>query len=134
MKKRMTHTRYLFVILFLFVLLAGAPVTLLAQGGGDNPGGGINPQESVNLPNPLGGTSTIDQLLRRIVDWLIRVGAPVAAIMIIYGAFQMLFAGGDPEKFNVGKRAILYAAVGYGIIFIGWGIVSIIEAILTTNP
>ncbi|MFH1192952.1 MAG: pilin [Candidatus Jorgensenbacteria bacterium] len=88
----------------------------------------------VTLPNPLGTTSTAQSLLERIVDWLMLAAAPVAGVMIIYGAFQMLFAGGDTEKFTNGKKTILYAVVGYGIILIGWGLVSIIEGVLTTEP
>ena len=83
------------------------------------------------LPNPLGGsTCTIPDLLKKIVDFLVLIASPIAAGMIIYGAFQILFAGGDPEKFKTGKRTILYTVVAYAIIFIGWGITSIIEDVL----
>ncbi|MFH1161726.1 MAG: pilin [Candidatus Jorgensenbacteria bacterium] len=92
------------------------------------------PAGRICLPNPLGTTATVETLARRIVDWLVLVAAPIAAVMIIYGAFQMLFAGGNPEKFGTGRKTILYAVVGYGIIFVGWGLVSIIEKLLTTNP
>lgn len=84
----------------------------------------------VALPNPLGETGTIPELLEKIVSWLILIASPIAAGMIIYGAFQILFAAGDPEKFKIGKRTILYTVVAYAIIFVGWGIVSIIEDVL----
>lgn len=86
--------------------------------------------QSVQLSNPLQGTSSVTQLIQNIIKWLVEIGAPVAVVMIIWGAFQMLFSGGKPESFENGKNAILYAVAGYGIIVIGWGIVSIIQKLL----
>ena len=43
----------------------------------------------------------------------------------------MVFAQGDPEKFAKGKKTILYTAIGYGIILIGWGFVTIIQDVLS---
>lgn len=84
---------------------------------------------AIEIKNPL-KVGSIDALVKAIVDWLITLGAPIAAGMIIYGGFQILFAGGSPDKFENGKKTILYAVLGYGIIVIGWGIVSIIEKLL----
>lgn len=98
----------------------------LANGGGVNPGG-------IVIPNPIcagGGNCTITDILEKIVGYLILIGAPITAIMVIYGAFQILTAGGDPEKFKTGKNTIIYAAVGYGIILISFGIISLIKELL----
>lgn len=116
-----------FAIILVIVVFV-VPLVLFAQSGHQSG------NQVITLPNPLGTTATANTLIHRIVDWLLALGAPVAAIMIIYGAFQMLFAGGNPDNFTKGRNTILYAAVGYGIIFIGWGLVSVIEGILTTNP
>lgn len=86
--------------------------------------------QTAALQNPLQGTNSITDLLQAIIHWMILIGAPIAVLMIIYGATEMLFAGGNPEKFKKGKNVILYAVIGYGIITIGWGIVSIIEKLL----
>jgi len=86
--------------------------------------------QTVQLSNPLQGTTSVTQLIQNIIKWLVELGAPVAVVMIIWGAFQMLFSGGKPESFESGKNAILYAVAGYGIIVIGWGIVSIIQKLL----
>ncbi|MEK7542842.1 MAG: pilin [Patescibacteria group bacterium] len=85
--------------------------------------------KSVELPNPL-GTTSISDLLKKIIDWIIELGAPVAVIMVVFGAFKMLFSGGDPEKFASGRKTILYTVMGYGIIFLAWSIASLIENIL----
>jgi hypothetical protein len=89
---------------------------------------GTNPK----LLNPLGETNSITDLLKKIVDWMAVIATPIATGMIIFGAFQMLFAGGSPEKFTAGKRTILYTVVGYAIILIGWGFTSIITELLSS--
>lgn len=84
---------------------------------------------AIRIENPL-KVDSIDALVKAIVDWLITLGAPIAVGMIVYGAIQILFAGGKPENFENGKKTILYAVLGYGIIVVGWGIVAIIEKLL----
>ena len=86
--------------------------------------------QGTGLSNPL-AADTIPELLENIVRFLRNIAAPIVAIMIIVGAFQILFAAGDPEKFKKGKDTILYTVIGYAIIWIGWGITSIIEDILS---
>ncbi len=97
-----------------------------ATGTGNTTGG-----QTISLPNPLAGTNTFTDLLRKIVDWMITIGAPIATVMIIVGAFQMVFAQGDPKRFEAGKNTILYTVIGYGIILIGWGFVTIIQDVLS---
>src|SRR3990172_906063 len=87
--------------------------------------------QTIELPNPLGSTSTVEGLIKTISDWLaFKIGPVVAALMIIIGALFILFAGGDEERFKTGKKIIMYTAIGYGIIFIGAGIADIIEKLL----
>ncbi len=89
------------------------------------------PNSSIALSNPLGtNNSTVEDLLHSIVNWLITIATPIAVGMILIGAFQMIFAGGNPERFATGRKTILYTAIGYAIIVIGWGMVSIIRDIL----
>ena len=89
------------------------------------------PDTAASLSNPLGpGNSTVEDLLQSIVNWLITIATPIAVGMILIGAFQMIFAGGNPERFATGRKTILYTAIGYAIIVVGWGMVSIIKDIL----
>jgi len=61
---------------------------------------------------------------------LIIIAIPVATIVIIYGAFQMLTASGDPEKFKKGEKTLLYAAIGFGVLILSVGIADLIKNIL----
>jgi hypothetical protein len=85
---------------------------------------------SVVLPNPL-QVESISGLLERIVQYLsLYIAPPIVTLMIFWGAFQILTAAGNPEKITQGRKTITYAVVGYVIILIGWGFVSIIKEVL----
>lgn len=83
----------------------------------------------ITIKNPL-AADTITGVLDSIMTYLILIGAPIVAIMIIYGGFQILTAGGTPEKFSTGRKTILYAVVGYGIILISKGVTLILKQLL----
>ena len=86
---------------------------------------------NITLLNPLGTQNgTIEGIVSSIMDWLIKLGAPVAALMIIVGGIQILMSGGSPDKFEKGRNTILYTAIGYGIILLGDGIIKIVQKIL----
>lgn len=104
---------------------------VFAQSGGNNlPSGGDNTRQ-VTISNPLGEGATIQTLISRIVDFLVLIAIPILSLMVLWAAFNMLTAGGDEKKFEVGKKTLLYAAIGFGIILIGEGLVKLIELVLT---
>jgi len=59
------------------------------------------------------------------------VAVPLCAIMVLVGAFQMMTAGGDPEKFSNGRKTLMYAAIGFAVAFIAIGAVDIIKSIIS---
>lgn len=88
--------------------------------------------QSITLPNPLGATKTIPELIGKIVDWLILIASiAVLPFMIIWGAYQFLMAGGNPDKVTEGRHTITWAVVGYGLLLLSKGIELIIRDILT---
>lgn len=94
------------------------------KSGGITGGGGIY--------NPL-GTESFTELLKKIIGYLIKIGAPILVIMAIYGGFLILTAGDNPDKVKGGKNTILWAVVGYAIILVSWGFIYIIGEVLGTN-
>ena len=97
--------------------------TMIAQNGG--------PSEEISLYNPLGETSSIMDVIDRIIGGLQIVATPIVALMVLIGAFQILFAGGDPNKFATGKKTIIYAVIGYAIIWIAGGIATLITNVIS---
>lgn len=89
--------------------------------------------QSVGLEDPLHG-ATVCSLLKTILDDVtIYIAPPVVVIIILYGAFEILFSAGDAEKVRKGKWTILYAVIGYGIILVAEGIIYITAELLGTT-
>lgn len=67
------------------------------------------------LVNPL-VSDTVCTLLTRIADGAIMIGGAISGVLILVGAFQFLFSAGDPKRVELGKKTILYTAIGYVIL------------------
>src|SRR5271154_939456 len=71
-------------------------------------------QSSGNLTNPLCpsgsqncSNSSFVGVMQSIFSFLFTdVAVPLCAIMVLVGAFQMMTAGGDPEKFSNGRKTL----------------------------
>lgn len=97
------------------------------SGGTVGGGSGITP-----LPNPIPGD--ILDIIARVMNFLVTTLAPpLVAILIVFGAFQMIFAGGNPEKISKGKMTIVYSVVGYLIILLASGVATLIKNVLSGN-
>lgn len=83
-----------------------------------------------NLQNPLGQGATPYTVLERITDYLIYISVIILPAIVIYGAFQILTAADNPEKFESGKKTILYAVIGFAIIISARGLVFVVGEIL----
>lgn len=69
------------------------------------------------LPNPLGDAVTPAELAQRIINTLLGVVGIVALVIFIYGGAQYMFSGGNSQKVEAAKNAIVYATLGLAIIF-----------------
>jgi len=72
----------------------------------------------------------LEDILTKIKDTLKALGYLVCAIFIIIGGYQMMTASGDPQKFETGKRTLLFAAIGFIIILIADKIVNFLKSIV----
>ncbi len=107
------------------------PLFVFATGGNPGGGGGV----SITLPNPLQCTPSTSPeficVLNKVILALIQIAIPIVAIMIIFGAFQMFTAGGDPEKIRTGRHTIIWAVIGFAVLLIADGVALIIQSIVT---
>ena len=105
-------------------------------GSGQPPSGGGGTPFTITLPNPLACTSTtpgssqVFCILDKILTVLFNLSIPITTIMVLVGGFQILTAAGDPEKFKTGRKTILYAVVGFAVVFLANSIVPIIQDFL----
>ncbi|NCN52945.1 hypothetical protein GW950_00595 [Candidatus Wolfebacteria bacterium] len=94
--------------------------------GGSNQSTG---QRSITIPNPL-GVNSITGLIANINRWLLWIAVPIFTLMIFIGAFQLMFSGGSPDKVTQGKHTITWAVIGYALLILSTGIISIIKEVL----
>ncbi len=103
--------------------LLGIARSALAQGG-------PLPTQTFTLPSPF-GTHDFAWVVGKIANFLLIIGGPLVAIMILIGGYMMVTSGGNSEKFGTGKKTILYAAIGFAVILLAKGVAMIIQSIFT---
>jgi len=64
--------------------------------------------------------------ISRIVTYLLIGAGIIAVIIIIYSAFLMVTAAGEPEKFKSGRQALTAAVIGLLIALLGVVIIQIV--------
>jgi hypothetical protein len=74
---------------------------------------------------------TLEGILTKIKDTLKDLGYIVCIIFMIWGGYLMITSSGDPTKFEKGKTALLYAAIGFVIILLADKIVNFIKDIIS---
>jgi hypothetical protein len=110
---------------------SGCPGGDTGGGSGTSGGSGGGTSVSFDLPNPLscdGKDATAPCVLDIIIRALLAIAAPIAVLMILVGAFQILTAGGSAEKVENGRKTITYAVVGFVIVLFASSFVYIIKS------
>lgn len=97
------------IILITFVFLT--PVISLAE---------------VTIVNPLKNTKTINELIKKILEGVIKIGMPIIVLAIIYCGFLFVSAQGKPESIKKAKDALIYTLIGAAILLGSWAIAQLI--------
>lgn len=92
----------------------------LADAGPPIPGSGLH------IENPL-SCSDATECVQNLLNGLIYLAAPVVAVMILIGGFQIMAAAGNEERLKSGKNTILYAVLGYAVILLASGVAAVIQ-------
>lgn len=119
--------------LFIRLIRITQAAPAVTGGGADITGGGSDFTSGggeFNLVNPLGQGATPFTILERISTYLIYISTLVLPVVVLYAAFQILTAADNPEKFESGKKTILYAVIGFAIILTARGLVFVVGEIL----
>jgi hypothetical protein len=92
---------------------------------------GVRPSGSsgdTSLVNPLRGIDTFEELLARILEAVVRIGAIFLTAAIIWVGFLFVAARGNEEKLKNARKALMYAVIG-GLILLGaQAIASVIQS------
>jgi len=78
----------------------------------------------VELPNPLSGSYTLQQLLGFIAGRALGILGSLTLAVFVYGGFMYLTAAGNDEKVKRGTNAMVYAVIGIFIIFTAYVILN----------
>lgn len=89
----------------------------------------LNAGYSIKIQSPT-GLHTFTELLGRIITYLNLIVSPLVVIMVLWGGFQILTAGGDESKFKAGKKTLTYAAIGLIVVLCASGLIFIINEFL----
>ena len=92
-------------------------------------GGGGGTTTEFKIDNPIEADNLV-QLLDVIATWLFNIAIPIMVAMIVYAGIIFLISRGDTAKVSQAKKVLLYAVVGFTIIMIGKGFITLIESIL----
>ncbi len=80
-----------------------------------------------NVGGSLGlGNADLKQTVINIISYVLGLLGLIAIIMILYGGFTWMTAGGNEDKIDTAKQIISAAAVGLVIILISWAIVNFV--------
>ena len=72
----------------------------------------------------------IYDFFQRIFRILLTISIPLAVIVIIWAAFSFLTSGGEPEKTQKAKKILTYALIGFLVILLSNGLVSVLGDII----
>jgi len=78
------------------------------------------------LLNPL-GAATFAELVAAILRALFTLSIPIVSIMVMVGGYYILTAAGNEERLKTGRNTITYAVIGFAVILIANGVVSLIR-------
>lgn len=81
------------------------------------------------IENPLSACS-FEDLVGSITDFIFYIALALLPLMVLIGSFYIMSAGEDPKRVDTGRKVILYAVIGFTIIFFARGIVAIIKHVL----
>ncbi len=92
-----------------------------------NPGSGSG--LSLALFNPL-AAKTIWEAIDALINFLLLLSFTIAPLLVIYAAFLILTASGNPERINRGKAIIFWAIIGLLVILLAKALPSAIKGAL----
>lgn len=112
------HSQKVIILIILFSFL---PLLVLAQV--------CIPCPSDKICNPL-NVCTFQDLISSIINFIFWAAVVLAPLMIIIAAFFFITSAGDPEKVKKAKSIILWTIIGFTIVLLAKGIISVVQQII----
>lgn len=82
------------------------------------------------LKEPRFKFETLADVISEALKYVFPAAGLILFFMLITGGFQLLTSAGDPERTKKGYGKIIWAIIGFLVIFIAYWLIQILEAIL----
>lgn len=80
----------------------------------------------------------IDQLIGNIETYILNpiivLAFGIAAVVFLWGVFEMIAGAGNEDKRTIGRKHILWGVIGMAIMLSAWGIFGLIENTVCDGP
>jgi len=83
------------------------------------------------FPNPIEPDNFME-FVQMILEVVMKIGIPIAALFIIYSGFLFVKAQGNEQELEKAKKAFTYAVIGTAILLGSWLLASGIESTITS--
>ncbi|MBS8122367.1 pilin [Candidatus Vampirococcus lugosii] len=121
------------LFLSMSILTLSGLLPVYSQSIGDTFGGSNEKAGGVGVE---GAGSQFDEsflgVVKSFVNWVLGIMSLIALIVLLWGAFQMVTAAGNEEKYGKGFTILKQAAIGLILMGVAWFIVSIIFSVIAT--
>lgn len=87
----------------------------------------------LELKSPLqcdGKDCTVMDIINKIIDFLIWVGAGIAIIMLVWSAILYITSGANEEKVTKARKNLMWTLIGLAILLAARGIIEVIQETL----
>ena len=106
-----------FIPAILLILIVFTPVFVFGQ---------QTPTPSLlSLQNPL-GSATFEELIAKLIDWLLVVTLPIIVLLILYAGFLFMISGVSPDQRKNAVNIVKYALIGYAIMLLAKVLVGVV--------
>lgn len=93
--------------------------------------GGMQPStpRTITIPNAL-ACADLRCVVLQVIDKLILFAYPILTLLILWGGFQILTAGGSSERVTSGRKTIQWAVIGFVLILLAKGFAAVIADVI----
>ncbi len=89
----------------------------------------------INIDDPVGfkfkgADANLGAVITSALKYLFPIAGLILLFMLIMGGLELMTSSGNPEATQKGYKKILFAMVGFLLIFLSYWIIQILEAIL----
>lgn len=94
------------------------------RGGEEFSSGGI-----IQIRNPL-KTDTLAELIDTLINLIFTISLAIAPVIVLYAGFLFVTATGRPEQITRARNILLWTVIGFAVILLARGLITILEDIL----